>query len=120
MHRVLPFLLPRFEGPGKEVSVERDSVRCRERLGFTMGVVMTGTSVSTRERLTISGAEVVYDTVGGVVCVVMFSAAPVTAVEFAWYPSDADLSVASQTHQCQASDLDQQPEIPGPSTREAH
>ena len=80
---------------------------------------MTGTSVSTRERLTISGAEVVCDTVGGVVCVAMFSTVPVTVVEFSWYPSDADFGVASPTHQCQASDLDQQPEIPGPSMREA-
>ena len=53
--------------------------------------------VSTRERPTVSRAEVVHETFGGVVCVVMFSAVPVTAVDFALCPSDADFDVACLT-----------------------
>ena len=72
-----------------------------------------------RERPTVSRAEVVYETFGGVVCVVMFSAVPVTAVDFAWCPSDADFDVACLTHRCKTSDLDQESEVTGLSTGEA-
>ena len=59
------------------------------------------------------------ETLGGIVCVVMLPAAPVTAVEVAWYPSDADLDAACQTHRCKTSDLDQESEVSGSSTGEA-
>ena len=47
----------------------------------------------------------------------MFSAAPVTAVELARYPSDAD--VARQTHRGKTSDLGKESDVAGSSTVEA-
>ena len=46
--------------------------------------------VRCRERLSVTRTEVVYETLGTTIRAVMFSAAPVTAVELARCPSDAD------------------------------
>ena len=60
----------------------------------------------------------VYQTLGSIICAVMFSGAPVTAVELA--PSDADPDVARQTHRCKTSDLgEEESEVAGSSTGEA-
>ena len=48
----------------------------------------------------------------------MFSAAPVTAVEFARYPSDADPDVARQTYRCKTFHLGKESEVAGSSTGE--
>ena len=88
--RVFRFFCHGTEALGKETSVERDPVRCHERLGFAEVACVSSRA---SDRLLSRG---VYETFS--VCVVMFSAAPVTAVEFARYQSDADFDVACQTH----------------------
>ena len=48
-------------------------------------------------------------------CAVMFCAAPVTAVELARYPSDADPDAARQRHRGKTSDLGEESEVAGSS-----
>ena len=64
------------------------------------------------------GTEVVYETLGSITCAVMFSAAPVTAVELARYPSDAAPDVARQTHGGKTSDMYEESEVAASSTVE--
>ena len=112
-----PFLLPRHCGPWeRSLWSKATPVRCREHLGFTVGGFPTGAFVSNRERLSVT---VVYETLGGVARVVLSSAARVTAVGFAWYPSDADPDAARQTRRCKPSDLGQESEVTGSSTGKA-
>ena len=71
-----------------------------------------------RERLSVMGTEMVHETLGSIICAVMFCAAPVTAVELARYPSDADPDVARQTHRRKTSDLRKESEVAASSTVE--
>ena len=107
--RLQPTVLRLFchgtEGFGKEVSLDSDSVRCRERFERATARFTTEPCVRYRESLSVMGTEVVYQTLGSIICAVMFSAAPVTAVELARYPSDADPDVPRQTHRGKKSDL---------------
>ena len=59
-----------------------------------------------------------HETLGSIIRAVMFSAAPVTAVELARYASDADPDVARLTHRCKTSDLGKKSEVAGSSTHE--
>ena len=51
-------------------------------------------------------------------CAVVPTAALVTAVEFARYPSDADPDVARQTYRCKTSDLGKETDVAGSSSSE--
>ena len=53
----------------------------------------------------------VYETLGVIIRVVVLPAAPVTAVEIARYPSDADPDVARQIHRRNPTDLGQESEV---------
>ena len=71
------------------------------------------------ERLFLTRTEVVYDTFGGIIHVAVLSAALVAAVEFTWYPSNADPDVARWAYRCKASDLGQESEVARSSAVEA-
>ena len=100
----------RFEAPGKEVSVERDSVKCRERLGFRMGV-------GPPDRIWSRGG-LRHCWWRRMRCHVLMLPLSLLLNSLGIHLTLILMLRAKHTP-CQASDLDQQPEIPGPSTRES-
>ena len=67
----------------------------------------------------LTWTDVVYETLGGIIRVVVLSAAFVAAVEFTWYPSDEGSDVPRQAYRCKTSYLGQESDVARSSAVEA-